>query len=106
MDLLQIIALLAPPVLAVGIYDHLHNRSLTTRKLWVSYAVFAITINLVMYLITTFLLGVQNLVFDPIAFIRYTVAASVLAGVLPLVVNAIGASINIEVRRNGSTKKR
>jgi len=106
MNLLEIIALLAPPALAVGVYDHLHGRVLSTRKLWVSYAVFVITINLIMYLITTFLLGVQNLSFDSIAFIRYTAVASVFACVVPLVANAIGASVTIEVRRNGSSKKR
>jgi len=106
MVLLEIIALLAPPALAVGVYDHLHDRKLTVRKLWITYAVFVVAINLTMYLLVTFLLGVQQLNFDSMAFIRYTAVASVFAAVLPLVVNAIGASVKIEVRRTGVFKKR
>ena len=98
---LQFIAMLAPPLLAAGVYDHLHRGKLTARRFWISYALFTIFINICMYLACVYIFNIRELSFDAAFFIKYLIFAIILACVLPLIVNAVDASVSVEIKRNG-----
>ena len=99
--MLEIIALLAPSMMALGFYSHLHRDKIQVRKLISSYGLFVIIINLCMYMIMVYLLGHDQVVFTAKVFIKYLISASVFALLLPFVVNLIENIVAVEVRKNG-----
>lgn len=96
----EIIALLAPALIAIGFYSHLHRNKLQAGKLISSYGVFVVLINLCMYLVTLQLLGHDKINFDDQTFINYLICASIFAVLLPFVVNLVENTIAIDVRKN------
>lgn len=101
----EIIALLAPSLIAVGFYNHLYRNALPARRLVSAYGLFVVLINLCMYLITVYILQVEQLTFGEKEFIRYLIGASVMALLLPFVVNLIEHMFAIEVKKNIHDKK-
>lgn len=97
----EIIALLAPALIALGFYSHLHRNKLSTRKLVSSYGLFVVIINLCLYMITIYLLGHDEIVFTGKSFIKYLIGASIFALLLPFVVNLIENTVALEVKKNG-----
>ncbi len=97
----EIIALLAPALVALGFYNHLRRSKLSTRKLFSSYGLFLVLINLCMYLVIIFLLGQEHVEFRDRAFVWYLIGASVFALILPFVVNLVENVVAIEVKKNG-----
>lgn len=104
-DMQEIIALLAPSLIAVGFYNHLYRNALPARRLVSAYGLFVVLINLCMYLITVYILQVEQLAFGEKEFIRYLIGASVMALLLPFVVNLIEHMFAIEVKKNIHDKK-
>ena len=100
----EAIALFMPALIALGVYNHLHRGKLTPRKLAFSYGIFAVFINLCGFLVSIYLFGNQDMNFSGKDFIRYISLASVLALVMPFVVNLIENTVAIEVKKNDETK--
>lgn len=98
--LLQAIAMLAPALIAVSFYSHLHRNKIKTHSMISSYGIFVVFINLCLYLISAHILNIETLNFDDRTFIKYTLAASAFAFILPLVVNLIESSLSVEVNKN------
>lgn len=96
----EIIALLAPSLVAVSFYNHLYRNSLSARRLICAYGLFVVLINLCLYLISVYLFRIENLTFGDKEFIRYLIGALVMALLLPFVVNLIDHMFAIEVKRN------
>lgn len=96
----ECVALLAPALVALGFYNHLHRNDLSTRKLVFSFSVFAVFINLCNYMVQLLLLGRDGVYFEHKSFIIYLLISSVFAFVLPFVVNLIENSVAIEVEKN------
>lgn len=102
--MLELIALFAPALIALKVYHHLKRQQLSARMLVMSYGIFLISINLCMYLITIYLLGYDAVTFGDKDFVRYVIVASLLALILPFVVNLAETAISVEVKRNGFKK--
>lgn len=96
----EIVALMAPALIALGFYNHLHRNKLSTRRLFFSYGIFSVFINLCSYLVIIYILGNDEVSFDNKSFITYLITAGVFAFILPFVVNLIENTIAIEVRKN------
>lgn len=97
----EMIALLAPALIALGFYSHLHRDKISVRKLISSYGLFVVIINLCMYMVTIYLLGYDEIGFESKSFIKYLIGASVFALLLPFVVNLVESTVALEVRKNG-----
>lgn len=98
--MLEAIALLIPPLMAVGVHNHLHREQLKLRHLAFIYAVFVVLINIVLFVITLYLFKHSEVVFTSSYFVKYLAAGSVLAIVLPFVLNLIEASVSVTVKKN------
>lgn len=96
----EIIALVAPSLVAVGFYSHLHRNKLSPQKLISSFGVFLVLINLLMYSLIIYLIGNDSVSFDGKSFVWYMVGALVCALLLPFVVNLVEQTIGVEVKRN------
>lgn len=96
----ELVALLAPALVALGFYNHLLRNKLSTRKLFFSYGIFALFVNLCTYLVIIFIFGRDAVSFDNKSFVLYLLIAGVFAFILPFVVNLIENTIGIEVRKN------
>ncbi len=96
----ELVALLAPALVALGFYNHLHRNKLTARRLATSYGIFALFINLCSYLVIIFIFGQDVISFENKSFILYLIISAVFAFVLPLVVNLIENTVAIEVKKN------
>ena len=97
----ECIALLAPALVALGFYNHLHRDKLSTKKLIFSFGTFALFVNICTYLVVIFLLGNDGVYFEHKPLVLYLVISAVFAFVLPFVVNLVEHAVAIEVRRNG-----
>ncbi len=95
----SLIALLAPALVAIGFYNHLHRDNLSTRKLFFSYGVFSLFINLCSYMVIELIMN-RSVSFEGKLFIFYLIISAIFSFVLPFVVNLIEQSISIEVKRN------
>lgn len=98
--MLELIALLAPALMALGVYNHLHRGKLAVRNLVFTYGVFAVFINLCAFLVTLYLFGNDTVSFVGKPFVKYIILASLLALALPFVVNLIEHTVAIEVKKN------
>ncbi|PID33099.1 hypothetical protein CR969_02550 [Candidatus Saccharibacteria bacterium] len=98
--MLEFIALLAPSIMATGFYNHLSQDKLPTRKLIFAFGTFLILINLCVYMIGFYIININELHLYDKSFINYTVAATVFALIMPLVLRMIEASIQINVSKN------
>ena len=96
----EIVALLAPALVALGFYNHLHRNKLSTRRLFFSYGIFSLFINLCSYLVIIFIFGNGSVSFSDKSFILYLIISAIFAFILPFVVNLIENTVAIEVRRN------
>ena len=97
----ECIALLAPSLVALGFYNHLHRDKLSTKKLLFSFGIFTLFITLCTYLVVLFLLGSDGVYFEHKSLVLYLVVAAVFAFVLPFVVNLLEHAVAIEVKHNG-----
>lgn len=102
--MLEAIALFAPPLIALRFYSHLHRNKLSARSLIMSYGVFVIFINLCMYLAILYLFAQDSVAFDDKSFVGYVVFATILAFIVPFVVNLAETTIAIDVKRNATKK--
>lgn len=100
-----LIALLAPALVALGFYNHLHRDNLSTRKLFFSYGVFALFINLCSYMVVELVMN-RPVSFEGKSFIFYLILSAVFSFILPFVVNLIEQSVSIEVKHNDNKPKR
>ena len=98
--MLEIIALFAPPLVALRFYSHLHRNKLSARHLIMSYGVFVLFINLCMYLTILYVLQQPKVSFDDKTFVSYALFATLLSLVIPFVVNMIENMVSVEVKRN------
>ena len=96
--MIEIIALGAPALMAVGFYNHLHHNDIAPRQLVCMYGTFVLLINLCAYLIFTYLFSVKEITFDSKTFITYGLLAAVLAFVMPFVVKLAESTVAIEVK--------
>ncbi len=96
----EFVALLAPALVALGFYNHLHRNKLSTRRFASSYGIFALFINLCSYLVIIFIFGNDTVSFEGRSFIVYLVTSAIFAFILPFVVNLIENTVSIEVRKN------
>lgn len=96
----ELVALLAPALVALGFYNHLHRNKLSARRLVTSYGVFALFINLCSYLVIIFIFGRDEVSFEHKSFILYLIVSALFAFALPLVVNLIENTVAIEVKKN------
>lgn len=98
----EIIALLAPSLIAVSFYNHLYRNQLSVRRLVCAYGLFVVLINLCLYLISIYILQVDHITFGDKEFIRYLIGAAIMALLLPFVVNLIDHVFAVEVKKNTS----
>lgn len=96
----EIIALVAPALIALGFYGHLKHNKLSSRKLLTSFGLFLVLINLCMYLVIIYVFNQDQVLFDNKSFITYLIGASLFAFILPFVVNLVENVVAIEVRQN------
>ena len=96
----EIIALLAPTLVALGFYSHLKGDKISTRKLFFNLGLFALLVNLSTYLVIIFLLGKDGVYFEHKFLVGYLIIAGLFAFIIPLLVNLIENSISIEVRKD------
>lgn len=94
----ECIALLAPALIALGLYNHLHQNKLSNKKLLFSYGIFVLLVNLCTYLVLIFLLGRNEIIFEYKSFIVYLIISGIFAFILPFVVNLIENAVAIEVK--------
>lgn len=99
--MLEVIALLAPALIALRLYSHLRSDRLSARALVMSYGIFVVCINLCMYLTLLYLFNQDSVQFTGKSFVIYTISAFGLAFVFPFVVNLIETTISIDVKHNG-----
>ena len=102
--MIDVIALGAPALMAVGFYNHLHHNGIAPRQLVCMYGTFLVLVNVCAYLIYTYLFNITAIEFDNKTFITYSLLAVALAFVMPFVVRLIEATINIEVRPSNEHK--
>lgn len=98
--LIEAIALLAPPLLALGWYDRLRQGHLRPRQLMFAYAVFVCGINGLLYIVILHLLGHESVVFTDKFFIKYLIAGGLLAFAFALMLNLLRNSISVRITRN------
>ena len=96
----EIIALIAPALVALGFYNHLKRDKLPTRKLFTSFGLFLVLVNLCMYLVIIYIFNHEHVIFSDKSFINYLIGASLFAFVLPFVVNLVEGMVAIEVKKN------
>ena len=102
--MLEAIALFAPSLIALRFYNHLHGNKLSARYLTMSYGLFVVFINLIMYLIVLYLFNQPSVQFDDKSFVNYVLFATILALIFPFVVNLVESSVSINVRRKFGKK--
>lgn len=100
----EAIALLAPALMALGFYNHLHRNKLSNRRLVFAYSVFVIFINLCSYLLLFYVLGQDEIQFTNKSMILYLIFSSIFAFIWPFVVNLVENTIAIEVKKNDPKK--
>lgn len=98
--MLEAIALLAPSLVALKFYNHLHHNKLNARMLVLTYGVFVIAINLCLYAIILYLIEHKPIVFTDDFFVKYLLASTALAIVVPFVVNLAEATVSVKVLRS------
>ena len=103
--MLEAIALLAPSLVALRFYDHLHRNKLPARMLVMSYGVFVLIINIALYAATLYLANHDGIVFTDTYFIKYTLCALVLSGIMPLVLNLAESTVSVKVIKANGRKK-
>ncbi|MGO3702163.1 MAG: hypothetical protein ACTJG2_03190 [Candidatus Saccharimonadales bacterium] len=103
--MLEIIALLAPSLVALKFYNHLHYNTLPARTLVMTYGLFVILINLCLYAATIYLAGHDAIVFDERYFIKYLLLSLGLSIVIPFVVNLAEATVSVKVSHSNGKKK-
>lgn len=98
--MLEAIGLLAPPLVSLGIYNHLRRGQLGVRNLMFAYAAFLIVINLALYVITLYLFKHPEVVFTGSYFVKYIAAGSLLAVVSAFGFNLLQNSVSVTVKRD------
>lgn len=98
--MLEAIALLTPPLMALGVHNHLNRGQLGLRHLAFTYAVFTIVINVILYVITLYLFKHAEVVFTSSYFVKYLASAALLAVVVPFVLNLLETSVSVTVKHN------
>lgn len=96
----EIIALLAPALVALGFYSHLNRDNLSIRKLFFNLGVFALLVNLCTYLVIIFVLGQDGVYFEHKSLVGYLIIAGIFAFIIPLLVNLVENSVSIEVKQD------
>lgn len=96
----ELIALLAPALMALGFYNHLTRNKLSNKKLLFAYGTFVVLINLVSFLFTIFILGQEIIYLGNRAFVGYLIVASIFSIIMPFVVNLVEQMVAIEVKKN------
>lgn len=94
------IALIAPVLVALGFYSHLHRGKLSNKKLVFAFGTFALFVNLCSFLVIIFLLGNETVSFSDKSFVGYLIVSGIFAFVLPFVVSLVENTIAIEVKKN------
>lgn len=102
--MLEIIALLAPSLVALKFYNHLNHNSLPARTLVMTYGLFVLIINAGIYAAALYLAGHDGVVFTDSYFIKYVLVALVLAIIVPFVVNLSEATLSVKVSRSRGKK--
>ena len=98
--MIEIIALGAPSLMAVGFYNHLHHNEIAPRQLICMYGTFVLSINVCAYLIFTYLFDINPISFDSKTFISYSLLTAVLSFIMPFVVRLAETTVAIEVKRS------
>ena len=65
-----------------------------------TYGLFVVAINVCLYAVTLYLMGNQGVVFTDAYFVKYLIAASVLAIIVPFVVNLTEVTVSVKVSRS------
>lgn len=95
----SIIALFAPVLLSLSLYNRLHQGELSNRQLVFAFGGFSLLINLCSHLVIVMILG-QMVSFEDRSLILYMIISAVFSVILPFVVNLIENSVNIDVEKN------
>ena len=96
----EVLALLAPAIIALGFFNHLHRDAISIRKLIFNYGLFVVLVNLCTYSTILFVLGYDGVYFDHKSIVIYLIISTIFAFILPFVINLIENSVAIEVTRN------
>lgn len=96
----EAVALLAPALMALGFYSHLHRDKLSNRKLIFAYGIFAVFINLCSFLLILYIFGRETVEFTGRSMVVYLISSTLFALMLPFVVNLIENTVSVEVKKN------
>jgi len=96
----ELIALLAPALMALGFYNHLTRNRLPAKKLLFAYGTFVVLINLTSFLFIIFIVGKDIFYIGNRTFVAYLLVASVFSIIMPFVVNLVEQTVSIEVKKN------
>lgn len=94
----QILSIFLPAVFAMYIYQGINKKEMTNQESIIRYFTFVLIINIASYLVSVYVFGNMDFVFNSLFTVKYLCLASVFAGVSSLVMSFIEKNVEINIR--------
>lgn len=94
----QIISIFLPAVFAMYIYKGINKTERTNQESIIRYFTFVLMINIASYLVSVYIFGNIDFIFNSLFTVKYLCLSSVFAGVISVVMIFIEKNLEINIR--------
>ena len=101
----ELMALLLPSIISLKMQRKISKTEETIKKQVERYLIYALIINLIIYIVAIYLFKNQEIVFTTVFTIKYIIMAIVVAFILPIIEQIIRENIEIGVKVEKDEKK-
>ena len=104
MNMNEILATLLPSFLALKIFAHISKEKMRIIDLVIYYFIFVFLINLVVHVISVYIMGKDSARFNDEYTVTYLLIAAVAAIVIPFIASLVSKRITIKISSNDENK--
>ena len=94
----QILSIFLPAVLAVYVYKGINKKEITNQEIIIRYFTFVLLINIASYLVSVYIFGNIDFIFNSLFTVKYLWMSSVFAIIIATVMSWIEKNLEINIR--------
>ena len=101
----QILSIFLPAVLAMYLYQRINKKEINTQECIIKYFTFVLIINTASHLISVYIFGNLDFVFNSVFTVKYLCLSSFLGVVASFVISFLEENLEINIRTDKKWKK-
>lgn len=94
----QILSIFLPAVFAMYVYQGINKKEMSNQESIIRYFTFVLIINIASYLVSVYIFGNMDLIFNGLFTVKYLCLSSVFAGVISVTMSFIEKNLDINMR--------